>query len=268
MSATAMGMALGVKGISPRAKLVLIAVANSADEATFFGYPSRRHLADAADCSIDTVDRCLRELADEGYLKKTEREREDGRGQTSNLYRVFPKFDPSRKNAEGGKITAIPSREFAEGGNADVRPPEPQANAAPPAAKDAAPKEPLSEPVAVVVAVPVGRALIDGLVDRLGAKANTAGGELRHGAVLNQLLRAGCDWHEDIVPAADALAASWKGRELIQSWTPLKERALRLRDIRLTELPGPQPVTEQPQPRRVGKADAGAVIDRIFGASS
>lgn len=258
-----MGMALGVKGISPRAKLVLIAVANSADEATFFGFPSRRHLADAADCSIDTVDRCLRELADEGYIKKTERERDDGRGQTSNLYRVFPQFDPSRKNAEGGKIAATPSREIAEGGNADVRPPEPQAYAAPPAAKDAAPKEPLSEPVGVVVLAPVSRERIDGLVDRLGAKANVSAGELRHGAILNQLLRGGCDWFEDIEPAADALAASWNRRDGINSWVLIQERALRLRDMRLSGVRPPEPVTQQARPIHGRRPSMATVVTRM-----
>lgn len=125
--------------------------------------------------------------------------------------------------------------------------------------------KPVHKPIQVVVSAPVGKDRIDALVDRLGAKANVAAGELRHGAVLNRLLRDGCDWFEDIEPAADALAASWNRRDGINSWKLIEERALRLRDTRLAPARPPQPVSEQP--RRAGKVDSGAVIDRIFGAS-
>lgn len=260
-----MGMALEATGISPRAKVILIAISNCANEYTFEGYPGRKDLARIADCSLDTIDRCIRELGDAGYLEKTERPHDKG-GLTSNLYRVFPQHDPSRKSA------ATPSRESAEGGeripaarvNAEVRLPSPQADAATLAARGAATKEPLSEPLVVVVSAPVSRERIDGLVDRLGAKANVSAGELRHGAILNQLLRGGCDWFEDIEPAADALAASWNRRDGINSWVLIQERALRLRDVRLSGVRPPEAVS-QPQPRQTSsrRPSMATVVSRM-----
>jgi len=265
MSVTAMSMALGVKGISPRAKLVLIAVANSADEATFFGYPSRRHLADAADCSVDTVDRCLRELADAGLLTKEERDRADGRGQTSNLFRIFPEHDPSRKSA------ATPSRENAEGGQRrtaqggaeEVRPPQPQAYAAPPAARDAAPKEPLSEPSNVVAVVAPGsdfKSMIREAQARAGAACNLTSGHVHHVADLRRLIDAGCDWDADVLPAIDALSAGIIARKAkpINSWAHpgLVDAATTLRDRRLAGLPAPTKPTERTNGRSSAERDA------------
>lgn len=263
MSVTALGMALDVVGISPRAKLVLLALCNNAYEETFTAFPSRRHLARAADCSVDTVDRCLRELADIMLIEKTERERDDGKGQTSNQYRVFPTYDPSRKNAEGGRIAA--------GGNAETRPPQPQAYAAPPAARDAAPKEPYSEPVdAIAVARQRGRenaAMAEEAKERAGAAVNLTCGYVHHGQDLRRLLDAGCDWHEDVLPAIDAVSAGIIARKgkLINSWghPGIVEAALTLRDRRLAGLPPPQPVSETPRPMRAAKPSMASVIDRM-----
>lgn len=123
--------------------------------------------------------------------------------------------------------------------------------------------KPIQEPCTVVVSAPVGKDRIDALVDRLGAKANHAAGDLRHGAILNQLLRGGCDWFEDIEPAADALAASWNRRDGINSWVLIQERALRLRDMRLSGVRPPEPVTQQSRPTHGRRPSMATVVSRM-----
>lgn len=78
---------------------------------------------------------------------------------------------------------------------------------------------------------------------------------------------AACDWDADVLPAIDVVAgrASRANRQF-DTWEYVAKAALELRDRRLAGVPDPQPVSEQP--RRAGKADAGAVIDRVFGAAS
>lgn len=76
-----------------------------------------------------------------------------------------------------------------------------------------------------------------------------------------------CDWDADVLAAIDVVAgrASRANRQF-DTWEYVAKAALELRDKRLAGVPDPQPVTEQP--RRAGKADAGAAIDRVFGAAS
>lgn len=145
MSTEAITWALSVHGLSPRAKLVLIGLADSCDKATWTCYPSRKSLADVGDCSLDTVDRAMKELATAGHIKVDGRMRDRG-GQSSNLYTVHP----SRKCA-----APVQSRKIAEEGAAKPqRPPpaemprgEPQGYAAGGAAQAAAPYEPRTEPL-------------------------------------------------------------------------------------------------------------------------
>lgn len=243
-------MALEIGGISTRAKLVLIGLANCASDETFECFPGRKHLAKVGDCSVDTVDRALKELAENHLIEVNHQWLDDKeRVPTANSYRLFPWFDPSRKNA------ATPAHVAAQvrpGVTAELRPPS-RTDAPTLAARDAATNEPSKEPSGSVVQVPVSKATIDWLVDRLGDKADTISGHLRSGHILNALLRAGCDWAEDIVQAADHLALTWKSREPIRSWKPIEEHALRLRDYRLAGLPPPQ----APQPLKTNGASNG-----------
>lgn len=72
-----------------------------------------------------------------------------------------------------------------------------------------------------------------------------------------------CDWDADVIPAIDVIAS--RGR-LFDNWNYIERAAIANRDRRLVGLPPPQSVTEQP--RRAGKGDASAAIDRVFGAAS
>lgn len=266
MSVTAMGMALEATGISPRAKVILIAISNCANEYTFEGFPGRKDLARIADCSLDTVDRCIRELVDTGLLNKTERERESGPGLTSNLYRVFPEHDPSRKNA-----ATPPSRENAEGGerktaergNADLRPPWPQAPAATLAAKGAATGT-VTEPLEIIssLSVPATKAQIEALIEYAGDGVDPTAPGVHHGSDLNRFQRAGCTV-DDILAAVDRLSASFRRRgKRFGTWSLLEEHVIENRDRRLAGLPPPQ-AAKPTAPARQGRADSAAVIARV-----
>lgn len=273
MSVSALSLAIDVSGVSPRAKLILIGLANSAGEDTFVCHPSRKHLARAGDCSVDTVDRALRELVDAGLIEKAERERDGSRAQTSNEYRVFPSETPGRKNAAPYENPAAETRplgrNLAAAPPAETRPPQPQSYAAPPAARDAAPYEPLSEPLesyrpaSAGVTSPIGKEQIAGLIERAGDACNPACGSLHHGADINRLLRAGCDWEDDILPAVDRLAASFRSRgKRFGTWDLLREHALENRDRRLAGLPAPSQPQASPA-RSAGRTGAAAIIDRM-----
>lgn len=251
-----MSMALEVRGVTPRAKIVLIAICNCANEYTFEGWPPRKDLARVAECSLDTVDRCVRELVDADLLAKTERERGDGRGLTSNLYRVFPMHDPSRKDA------ATPRRTGAERGErtdaatpaAPVRPPWPQADAATLAARVAAPKEPSREPLAIPAPLGARAAHDPELWNARLLEAKARAGKWLRGTnpVCHTYLglrnlcepAAGepCDWEADVLPAIDLIAARGK---YFDTWDYVGRIAVENRDKRLVGLPDPQPQSQQ-----------------------
>lgn len=262
MSVRAISMALHVHGVSTRAKLVLIGLCDCANDDTFTCYPSRKHLAGIGDCSVDTVDRALKELDRAGYIDMQPQfvEGSESRIPSVNLYRVFPAFDPSRKNAA---TPPTPSRNIAARAAAEMRPPSPHSYAATVAARDAATKEPSLEPESYrLVSAPVSKDAIEFLIIRAGDACDPTAPSLHHGADLNRLLRGGCSWDDDILPAVDQLAASFRRRRArFGTWSLLSEHALRNRDLRLAGVAAPEPVGE---PRRQGgRVSIAAVVDRM-----
>jgi len=140
MSAKAMGWALEQTTELPIDKLILIAIANFADE-HHQCYPARKTLARMAMCSLDSVDRAMKRLLEAGLVAKAERTGANGKT-TSNCY-TLPVEEPQ---SAAHKKLGDASRK--------MRPaPQPQ-NAAIPAAPNAAPpaamvrphSEPLLEP--------------------------------------------------------------------------------------------------------------------------
>lgn len=266
MSVRAISMALHLSGISTRAKLVMIGLCDCANDDTFACFPSRKHLAAIGDCSVDTVDRALKELADASLVDVQCQFKDDGgRIPAANLYRVFPAFDPSRKNAA---TPQEPSRIPAQRAAADVRLGWPQAGAARVAARDAATKEPSIEPEVVVssssASVPVSKQVIEALIARCDGGCDPTAAALHHGADLNRMLRAGCDWVDDIEPAADRVTASFKAKgKRFRSWELLVEHAIDFRDRRLAGLPAPQPVSEQPRPTSNRRPSMATVVNRM-----
>lgn len=88
MSVKALGWAFDQEVGDPTAKLILIALADFADQQGK-SWPSRKKLAKYADCSVDTVDRKLALLETKKLLKKEKRLHAAG-DPTSNSYQLTP----------------------------------------------------------------------------------------------------------------------------------------------------------------------------------
>lgn len=86
MSFNAMSWAVKQDCATPTAKLVLLMLANYADEAGSC-YPSKEHLAKLCSCDTRTIHRALRYLIEAGMLAVYPRFGGDGK-QTSNRYKV------------------------------------------------------------------------------------------------------------------------------------------------------------------------------------
>ncbi|GIK48008.1 MAG: hypothetical protein BroJett013_07050 [Alphaproteobacteria bacterium] len=90
---------------------------------------------------------------------------------------------------------------------------------------------------------PVTKAMIAALIDRCGQAINPTAADVHHAGELNRLLRGGCLWDEDILPAADKLAASFLSRgKRFGTWRLLEEHALDLRDRRLAGVRAPEAI--------------------------
>lgn len=255
-------MALHLTGISTRAKLVMIGLADCSNDDTFTCYPSRKHLAQIGDCSVDTVDRAVKELT-EALLIDVQPQYRDGtdRVPSVNLYRVFPSFDPSRKiaatreNAAGGITAELRPGSGQERGQGSRTPEERVA------ARDAAIVEPSYEPESVVVAVR-GVDLLDGLKARADGAINLTSGHVHHAGELSRLLRGGCT-SEDIENATDAITANFKARrKTFSSWAVISELAVEMRDRRLAGVPEPKAPTT-PTPRYAPAESPTAVVQRL-----
>lgn len=268
MSSDATSWALKVKGVSPRAKLVLIAIADSANAKSGISYPSRKTLAEAADCSLDTVDRCIKELvkADLLHVEAHFDERVDApRRQTSNRYHLH--LTPAAESRP-------PSRETAA--------PQPHPDAAPPAAYGAAPKvNQENEHIAAAAGsarAPDWRGVIFRLQAALGPAFDPAAIGTQHVGDLRTILapEVGVPCTEaDLLEAAAMVGAQLSARrDTLRSWSLLVKPAVRNRDRRLAGLPDPQePVHAQHQPARLNPrrprsgADVAIDLAREFAAA-
>jgi hypothetical protein len=118
--------------VTDRAKVIYCLIGLHADANTGRAHPSRKRLAAAVGCSVDTVDRAIRELVQLGALSSepryVEREGDDGKRQTSNQYIVFRVPPGGRRSAahEGGESEADPGRESAAPGTRPRKELEPQ----------------------------------------------------------------------------------------------------------------------------------------------
>ena len=264
MSTRAITMALETKGISPRAKVLLVCLANCASDETFTCFPGRKYLSGLVDCSVDTVDRALKELAQANLVEISHQWAGGGdRVPVASLYRVFPWHDPSHRTAStpGRTNTATPSRESAAS--------SPHSLAATVAARGAATKETSLKHSAVVVAKRARENV--GFVKRAqevaGDALNLACGHVHHGADLRRLVDGGCDFERHVIPAIQAVAADIraKGRKPINSWAhpALIDAAQTLRDRDAAGLPPPRHHSENRHGRYDQRADERAAWDAL-----
>ena len=236
-------------------------------------WPKRKTLADMLECSVDTIDRHLRELMALGLIEKEHRYAENG-SLTSNQYRLTMDADPSRKNA------ATPSRKVAASQPHMDAATSPHSSAATLAAHGAASIEPLIEPSINYSSSPEREEpsknhprvdwqarLAEAHRIAEGAVAVGGGGTI-HPAAFRRLCEPvkgePCDWDLDVIPGIASKAASMRAKgEKIQNWEWTMEGALRNRDRRLAGLPAPEA-----QPMRMvsgrSKETAAEKAERLF----
>lgn len=121
MSGKATGWAWDQKGLAPRTKMVLLAIADFCD-IHGYGTRPRSYIAEQAECSVDTVDRCLKELesAKLVFVDRGENEKGQSRGQSTYMLAMHP---AAKLRLGSDDVAADPSRETAA--------PQPHLDAAP-----------------------------------------------------------------------------------------------------------------------------------------
>lgn len=148
MSFLLAGKAFSIKVGNPARKLVLIKLAENANDKGVC-WPSYKHIADQCEMSRRTVITHIEKLVELGLLKKFYRKGE--KGNSSNQYLLTLDGEKSALAKPSENIAPPPSEEFAPPSAADSPPSE---NTAPPPSENAAPRidhsfEPISEPVCV-----------------------------------------------------------------------------------------------------------------------
>lgn len=160
MSMTWMVRAFDVKVNNPVRKLILIKLADNANDEGVC-WPSYHHIADQCECSERTAMNHIKTLEDTGFIRV---QRRDGpKGNISNLYTLLfdkPVVAPSEGNSpapkkpkKAAKNTGLPSENTAPPSANDSLPPSegdslapcanaapPSENAAPPPSENAAPR--------------------------------------------------------------------------------------------------------------------------------
>jgi len=229
MSVQALSGALAIRGVSSSEKLLLLVLANYADE-HLRSFPSHRRLAEDTGLTERTILSLMKALEGRGILSRQERRRAD-RSRSTDLITLHL---GGEMVSPRGEDVAPGVGKYTAGGGEMVSPPttfEPSVNQ--PVVVDAHEKpnwiERLEEAVAVAG---------DGL-DRTSTGIMHAK-DLR--ALCEPTGGEPCEWLE-VLDAIRMCAARAKTRgKPIRSWSWVKDDALALRDKRLTStLPPPKP---------------------------
>lgn len=104
-------LARKARGLSPKAKSALMALASYADPVGR-SFPSQQTLADDMGCSERTVRSALAELESEGWIVREHRQRRDG-SRTSDLITIQ---DTARRDAYIARMRRLPLVAMLEGG--------------------------------------------------------------------------------------------------------------------------------------------------------
>lgn len=156
---------------------------------------------------------------------------------------------PASGSANGGQLPVACEQKPAPYKNAGARAETPILNTTTLSELNPETPSPASTPTGVVVVATKG--MVDEALALAGDSANLTSGDVHHGAEFNRLLRGGCDWEADVLPAIAALAASFSHqRKTFRSWRIITERATENRDRRLAGLPPPAPVHQLQQRQR------------------
>ncbi|WP_052049042.1 conserved phage C-terminal domain-containing protein [Cedecea neteri] len=113
MSMTLMAKAMGIRVGHPIRKLVLLKLADNANDKGEC-WPSTRHIADHCECSKSTVRSHVDALVEMGLVQKTNRiGRNNGKGNASNVYLLTLDNPISALGTGGDKATPMPASDIA-----------------------------------------------------------------------------------------------------------------------------------------------------------
>lgn len=119
MSVTLMGKAFALE-LEPSLKLVLLALADRADDDGGSCHPGQEYLAKKCSMGVRTIRRHLSELEDRGYISRRARFRAEGKGRTSDAFRLT--LDLPANLAAGNEPTNRPDDDGLTGQNASDQP--------------------------------------------------------------------------------------------------------------------------------------------------
>lgn len=229
MSIQAISCAMALRGVSPSEKLLLLALANYADE-HMSCYPSQRRLADDTCLSDRTIRTLLAALEERGMLSRQGRVRPDGSRASDvvTLHFSGPAVAQISGGAEmvsGGVRKQLPGGAEMVSGLTTFEPsPEPSIE---PAADDA-------REVAVDWSLRLKEAW-DAAGDGIDQTSPSihAYSDLR--ILVEPSVGEPCEWSEVL----DAIRVRAKGRTKIRSWSWVREQAEAFRDRRLAGLNAP-----------------------------
>jgi hypothetical protein len=271
MSVQASSWAWQQKGLSHAVKMTLLALADISDTGGQC-WPKRKTLAEMLECSVDTIDRHLRELMSLGLIEKEHRYAESG-SLTSNQYRLAMAVDPGRKNAATPRRKIAPPQPHIDAATS------PHSSAATLAAYGAAVIEPLIEPSLNTSSFPLQeepsknpprvdwQARLAEAHSIAAGTASMANGGTCHPAAFRRLCEPSvgtpCDWDLDVIPAiASKAAAAKKRNKPILDWSWVSDQAVENRDRRLAGLPAPDAQPVRIEGRR--KETAAEKAERLF----
>lgn len=261
MSSKAVAWALAVYGISPRAKLILLGLADSANSDTWSCFPGRKQLAIVGDCSLNTVDRMLLELADAGLVSRAQRSGE--RGLISSLYTLHP------TPVDGGTLAAPAGVPYPHGrgyptptvGGRREPSTEPRKKESTAASTHARAK-----PIAEAIEAPRPMARVLEAVKHFQLDPNKAQGLVMSSAMIGSWVRGGCDLEADVIPTIEAMMARRRPEEgFVRSWGYFSDAVKRATAARLAaELPiEPIKPDGSGRPRQVRRGLASIVAEMV-----
>lgn len=244
MSVRAITAAMDVRGVSPTEKLLLIVLANYADEHNRC-YPSQSRLADEACLSRRSVTTILGDLQARGLITRVERKRPDG-SRSSDLITLH--FDDQRMLGGGEAASGGVVKQLQGGGEAasHLTTFEPSFNQSSSSSS--------SSPRARAPSFDQTEwgERFEQAKEAAGDAADLTRPAMLHCRDLRALVEPSsgepCDWGE-VLDAIRMVAARQRTRgKLITTWAWVRDDAIALRDKRLSGNPEPQTHTPHAKP--------------------
>lgn len=264
MSVQAITAALAIRGITATEKLLLLALANYADE-NMECYPSQKRLAEDTCMTDRTVRAAFKSLEDRGMLERSERRRPDGY-RASDLV-VLHVFLPGGANISPEAFSPENiSPENDVNSHRKIASISPEAVSAPTTLEPSENHHREQERVRVDASARLSEVRqVAG--DALADPAKCTGLASLHGLTSLIAESPPCDWQSDILPAVESAAAWHRSRDgpgSMTAWTLAVRIARRNRDQRLNPPPSKVYPLERPhdskQSANLSAALAGAEI--------